>query len=190
MTSFKRASPTSRPLPRWRHLATNAFLVLTFALGVWAAGLFVLTLLAITEPALLYSDQKAMIKAAGATVVAILALSQALTMEAARGNLPRGRFRIPALMRAHRWGGRLALLLAAAIAYFCLTDLGAPHQPLRVAIHGVFGATAFTVIAIKLAVIRFRPQLGSVVPWLGRSAALAFVVIWITSAFAFFTHNL
>lgn len=175
---------------RWRHVATNTYLVLTAVVALWAVGLFVLTLLAITQPAYLYSDQKASIKALGATVVAILALLQAFTMETARGTLPRGHLRIRVLMSAHRWGGRITLLLAAAIAYFCLTDLGAPHQPLRVAIHGFFGATAFTAVAIKLAIIRFRPRLGFVVPWLGRYVAVAFLVIWITSALAYFTHNL
>lgn len=175
---------------RWRHAATNTYLVLTAVVALWALGLFALTLLAITEPAYLYSDQKALIKAVGATVVAVLVLLQAFTMETARGTFPRGRLRIRVLMNAHRWGGRIALLLAAAIAYFCLTDLGAPHQPLRVAIHGFFGATAFSAVAIKLAIIRFRPQLSAVAPWLGRYAAFAFVVIWITSALAYFTHNL
>ena len=186
------ASPPVRTAhrSRWPHVATNSYLALTSIFALWALGLFALTLLAITEPAYLYSDQKALIKALGATVVAVLALLQAFTMEAARGTVPRGRLRIRLLFNAHRWGGRIALLLAAAIAYFCLTDLGAPHQPLRVAIHGFFGTTAFTAVAIKLAIIRYRPQLGSIVPWLGRYVAVAFVVIWLTSAFAYFTHNL
>jgi hypothetical protein len=181
-----RAHRTRRP-----DLFTTAFLLLTTVFGAWAFGLFVLTLLAITTPAFLYSDQKALVKAAGATVVAVLALTQVFTMETAMGTLPRGRLPMRLLMRTHRWSGRIALLLAAAIAYFCLTDLGAPQMPLRAAIHGFFGATAFTVVAIKLALIRFRPQLAyNVAPWLGRYVAFAFVMIWVTSALAYFTHNL
>jgi hypothetical protein len=57
---------------------TTAFLVLTTVFGAWTLGLFVLTLLAIAQPAFFYSDQKAaMIKALGATVVAVLALLHA-----------------------------------------------------------------------------------------------------------------
>ena len=85
----------------------------------------------------------------------------------------------------------LVAFFAYAIAYFCLTDLGAPQVPLRAAVHGFFGATAFTVVAVKLALIRFRPQLAyNVAPWLGRYVAFAFLMIWVTSALAYFTHNL
>lgn len=77
------------------------------------------------------------------------------------------------------------------MAYFCLTDLGAPIQPLRAATHGFFGATAFSAVGIKLALIRFGPRLAyDAVPWLGRYAAIAFVAIWFTSAWAYFTHTL
>jgi hypothetical protein len=187
------ADGVTRPAHRTRRpdVFTSAFLVLTTVFGAWALGLFVLTLVAIAQPALFYSDQKAMIKALGATVVAVLALTQVFTMETVMGTLPRGHMRMRLLMRIHRWSGRSALLLAAAIAYFCLTDLGAPQVPLRAAVHGFFGATAFTVVAIKLALIRFRPQLAyDVAPWLGRYVAFAFVMIWVTSALAYFTHNL
>jgi hypothetical protein len=187
------AESASRPVRRTRRpdLYTSAFLLLTAVFGAWALGLFVLTLLAVAQPAFFYSDQKALIKALGATVVAILALAQVFTMETAMGTLPRGRMRMRLLMLTHRWSGRIALLLAAAIAYFCLTDLGAPQVPLRAAVHGFFGATAFTVVAVKLALIRFRPQLAyNVAPWLGRYVAFAFLMIWVTSALAYFTHNL
>jgi hypothetical protein len=147
--------------------------------------------LAITQPQFFYSDAKAALKAAGATVVAFLAVSQLYTMESTMGHLPRAGFRIRALMRAHRWGGRLALVLAAVIAYFCMTDLGAPSSPVRGAIHAVLAASAFTAIAVKLLLIRFRPNLAyDIAPWLGRYAAAAFVGVWITSAVAYYTGNL
>jgi len=170
---------------------TTVFLILTAVFGGWALVLFILTMLAIAHPAFFYSDQKALIKALGATVVAVLAVSQLITMETTMGHLPRRGVPIRLLMRAHRWGGRTALVLAAAVAYFCLTDLGAAQQPLRAAMHGFFGATAFTVVAIKLALIRFRPEVAyNVAPWLGRYVAFAFIMIWATSALAYFTGNL
>jgi hypothetical protein len=79
---------------------TTVFLVLTAVLGIWSLTLIVLTLLAIAQPAFLYSDQKAALKAAGATVVG-----------------------------------------------------------LRGAIHGFFGSTAFIAIAVKLALLKWRPSL-------------------------------
>jgi hypothetical protein len=170
---------------------TDAFLVLTAIFAVWGVALVVLTFAAIAQPAFFYSDQKSAIKAAGATVVAFLAVSQLYTMESTMGNLPRAGLRVRLLMRAHRWGGRLALILAALIAFFCMTDLGAPPSPIRGAVHAVLAASAFTAIALKLVLIRFRPGLAyDVAPWLGRYAAVAFVGVWITSAVAYYTGNL
>jgi hypothetical protein len=170
---------------------TDLILAISTLFGAWGLGLIILTALAIVQPAFLYSDDKAMLKVAGSTVVAILALSQTYTMHAAMGHVPRGGLKIRQLMAGHRYGGRIALVLAAVIAFFCMTDLGAPTQPLRVAIHAFFAATAFVVIAIKLALIRFRPHLAyDVAPWLGSYAAFAFVVVWISSAVAYVLGDL
>jgi hypothetical protein len=171
-------------------LLTNVFLVLTGTLAVWSVALIVLTLLVITSPGF-YSFEKAPLKAAGSTVVGLLALGQLWSMETAMGHLPRAGLKMRLLMRAHRLGGRLALVLAVVVAYFCLTDVGVETNVLRGAIHGFFGSTAFVAIAIKLALIRFRPTLAyDAAPWLGRYAAAAFIVVWITSAYAFYTNSL
>jgi hypothetical protein len=170
---------------------TDLFLVLSAFFGLWGVVLIVLTALAIVQPAFFYSDAKAAIKAAGASVIAVLALSQVYTMESTMGHLPRRGLKMKHLMRTHRWGGRIALVLAAVIAYFCMTDLGAPLNPIRAALHGFFGSTAFAAIGIKLGLIRFRPLIAyDVAPWLGRYAAVAFIVVWITSAYAFYTGQL
>jgi hypothetical protein len=171
-------------------ILTEAFLVLTLALGIWAVSLIVLTTLAITQPGF-YTLQKAEIKALGSTVVALIAISQLYTMEARLGHLPRAGLKVKYLLRAHRWGGRIALMLAALIAYFCITDIGTPTSPIRPFLHAVLGASAFSVIAIKLTLLRFRPQLGyRIAPWLGRYAVVAFIGIWITSGYAYFTNTL
>jgi predicted ferric reductase len=169
---------------------TELFMVLTLLLGVWAVSLIILTTLAITQPSF-YTFQKAEIKAIGSTAVALIAISQLYTMEARLGHLPKAGIKVKYLLRAHRWGGRIALILAALIAYFCITDIGTPTSPLRTIIHAALGASVFSVIAIKLALLRFRPQLGyRVAPWLGRYAVAAFIGIWITSAYAYFTNTL
>lgn len=171
-------------------LLTEVFLVLTLSLGLWAALLIVLTVFAIVQPAY-YTFAKADIKAAGATVVALLALSQAYTMEARLGNLPRAGIRAKYLLRAHRLGGRTALILAAVIAYFCITDIGPATSPLRVFVHGLLGMSAFLAVGIKFTLLRFRPTLGyRWAPWLGRYVAVAFIGIWITSSIAYWTHTL
>jgi predicted ferric reductase len=171
-------------------ILTEVFLVLTLVLGLWAVVLIVLTALAITQPGF-YTLQKAEIKAVGSTIVALIAISQLYTMEARLGHLPKAGIKVKYLLRAHRWGGRIALLLAALVAYFCITDIGTPTSPLRPLIHAVLGASAFLVIAIKLWLLRFRPQVGlRIAPWLGRYAAVAFIGIWFTSAYAYFTNTL
>ena len=169
---------------------TDIFLVLTLALGVSAAVLIVLTALQIAHPTY-YGFPKAGIKAAGATVVALLAISQAYTMEARLGNLPKWRFRVKYLLRAHQWGGRIALTLAAFIAIFCLTDIGAATSPTRVLLHGILASTAFLAAGIKFSLLRFRPDLGyRVAPYLGAYMALAFIGVWFTSAYAYWTNSL
>ncbi len=169
---------------------TDVFLVLTLALGVWAAVLIALTALAIAHPTY-YGFPKAGIKAAGATVVALIAISQAYTMEARLGNLPKGRFRVKYLLRAHQGGGRVALILAALIAIFCMTDIGAATSPTRVLLHGTLGSTAFLAAGIKFSLLRFRPNLGyRVAPYFGAYMALAFLGIWFTSAYAYWTNTL
>ena len=95
------------------------------------------------------------------------------------------------LMRGHRWAGRTALVLAAVIAYFCMTDIGAPTSPLTSAVHGAFGGTAFGAIAVKLGLLKWRPALAyDAAPWLGRYAAVASAVSWATSVLAYYTDIL
>ena len=174
--------------PDW---LTDAVLVITGVFGVWAVALVVLTVIGITQPVFYYTDQKAAIKALGSTVVVLLTFSQFYTMESVLGHLPRGRIKMRSMMRVHRIGGRLAIVLAALIAFFCMVDVGAPHDPLRVAVHVAAGATAFALLGIKFALIRWRPSLayGSA-PWIGRIVAVCFVAIWITSGLAYISGNL
>lgn len=186
--SAPKVYPHKTRAPDW---LTDVVLVITAVFGVWAVGLVVLSFIGITQPAFLYSDQKSAIKALGATVVVLLTFSQFYTMELVLGHLPRGRIKMRSMMRAHRWGGRITVVLAAFIAFFCMTDIGAPSSPLRVAVHAVAGSTAFALLAIKFGLIRFRPSLAyDTAPWIGRIVAICFVAIWITSAWAYFSGQL
>jgi hypothetical protein len=174
--------------PDWM---TDVVLVITGVFGVWAVALVVLTFIGITQPAFYYSDQKSAIKAAGSTVVVLLTFSQFYTMESVLGHLPRGRIKMRSMMRVHRIGGRITIVLAALIAFFCMIDIGAPREPLRVVVHVVAGSTAFALLGVKFALIRWRPSLAyDTAPWIGRVVAICFVAIWITSGLAYFTGNL
>jgi hypothetical protein len=120
-----------------------------------------------------------------------LTFSQFYTMESVLGHVPRGRIKMRSMMKVHRWGGRILIVLAALIAYFCITDVGAPREPLRVVVHAVAGSTAFALLGIKFALIRFKPSLAyDTAPWIGRIVAICFVAIWITSGYAYFTNSL
>jgi uncharacterized protein DUF6529 len=193
-TSVPAEVPGTAPAKRTRKpdALSAAFLALTGVFGVWGLSLFVLTVLAIVQPKFLYDDQKNLLKAVGATVVAVLAGFQALTMYAAMGIIPRGQIKMKYLMRGHRYGGRIAIALAVAVAWFCIVDRGAATDPFpRAAIHTFFGSTAFAALAVKFSLLRWRPALAyDVAPWLGRYVAIAFIVIWITSAYAYFTGTL
>jgi Family of unknown function (DUF6529) len=170
---------------------TTLFLVVTAFFGAWAVALIALTTLAIAQPSFLYSDWKVGLKAGGATVVAAIALLQAYTMGAAMGTFPKLGIRMKYLMRSHRYMGRIALVLAAVIAFFCMTDIGAPQSPLTSLLHGIFGSTAFVAIAIKLGLLKWRPAVAyDVAPWLGRYAVFAFLVVWVTSVLTFYTDIL
>jgi Family of unknown function (DUF6529) len=188
------ATPTAKVYPRKTRTPdwlTDLVLVITGVFGIWAVALVVLTSIGITQPAFYYSDQKSAIKAAGSTVVVLLTFSQFYTMESVLGHLPRGSIKMRSMMRVHRWGGRIAIVLAALVAFFCMTDIGAPSNPLRVVVHVVAGSTAFALLGIKFALIRWRPSLAyDTAPWIGRVVAICFVAIWITSGLAYFTGNL
>jgi len=191
MTTAPAASAPRERRTRVPDRLTDLVLVVTVVFGIWAAALVVLTFIGITVPAFYYVDQKAAIKAAGSTVVVLLTFSQFYTMESVLGHLPRGSIKMRSMMRVHRIGGRVAILLAAVIAYFCITDIGAPHDPLRVAVHAIAGSIAFSLLAVKFALIRWRPHLAyDAAPWIGRIVAVCFVAIWITSGLAYFTGNL
>jgi hypothetical protein len=170
---------------------TDLVLIVSGVFGIWAVALTVLTLIGITQPAFYLTDPKATIKAAGATVVVVLSITQLYTMESVMGHLPRRGIKMKVMMRAHRWSGRIAIVLAALIAYFCITDAGVPKAPVRSFIHAVFGASAFAALGLKFALIRFRPELAyNAAPWIGRYIVLAFIVVWLTSSYAYFTGQL
>lgn len=88
----------TRPTDVW----TTIFLILVAALGAWSLVLIVLTLLAIAQPSFFYSDEKAALKALGASLVGLIAIEQAYTMGAAMNKVPRFGLRTWARRAARR----------------------------------------------------------------------------------------
>lgn len=161
---------------------TTLFLALTATLGAWSLALIAITLAAIVDPANDYDDDLFDLKAVGAVSVALIAVGQAFTMGAAMGKVPRLGLRMGTLMRTHRRIGRIGLLLAGVVSFFCwrASDTGAP-TPDGI-LHGALASTGFLAIAVKLALLKWRPSLAyGVAPWLGAYAAVAFVLVAVSA---------
>lgn len=172
-------------VPDW---LTDVVLIVTGAFGVWSVILVGMTFLSLADPAYYTTDQKAFLKAIGSTVVVILTFSQFYTMESVLGHLPRGSIKMRSMMRVHRWGGRIIIVLAAVIAFYCMVDVGAPTETTRQLVHVIAGTLAFVLLGIKFALIRFKPYLAyDTAPWIGRIVAVCFVAIWISSGYAYLT---
>ena len=121
-------------------------------------------------------------------MVLLLTFSQFYTMESVLGHLPRGSIRMRTMMRVHRIGGRIIIVLAAVIAFYCMVDVGAPPDTMRQTVHIVAGTLAFVLLGIKFGLIRFKPYLAyDTAPWIGRIVAVCFVAIWISSGYAYLT---
>jgi hypothetical protein len=92
--------------------------------------------------------------------------------------------------RAHRWSGRLALLLTLPVFFHCVTMLGFQTPDLRVAVHSIAGSFIYGVVAAKLLVIRHHSS--NYAPWvlpvLGGSLAAVLTMLWLTSSLWYFTN--
>jgi hypothetical protein len=172
---------------RW----TSGLLAVIVLFSAWALVVLVLAAAGVVHPAGRYPVDTIAVKAGLSTAVALLAAGQLYTMESARGHLPRGPLPALTLMRFHRWEGRVAVVLVLLTAYFCLVDLGTPTSSSGQDVHGFLAATALGAIAVKLGLLRFRRGAAyRFVPWLGRYAAFAFVIVWVTSVVAYYTGHL
>ena len=172
------AAQPARKRTRRTDVWTTLFLALTATLGAWSLALIALTLAAIVDPANDYDDDLFDLKAVGAVTVGLIAIGQAFTMGAAMGKVPKLGLRMGALMRTHRRVGRIGLVLAGVVAFFCwqASETGAPTADGIV--HGALASTGFLAIATKLALLKWRPALAfGAAPWLGAYAALAFILV-------------
>jgi len=121
--------------------------------------------------------------ATGATVFAIVQVVSALVMY---GKIPR----VTApdwIGTLHRWSGRIAFLLAVPVAIHCLYALGFQQYSTRVLLHSVFGCLFFGAFTVKMLILPKRDLPGWVLPVVGALVFTLLVVIWLTSAYWFFS---
>src|SRR5437868_4193654 len=121
--------------------------------------------------------------ATGATVFAIVQVASALVMY---GKIPR----VTApdwIGTLHRWSGRIAFLLAVPVAIHCLYALGFQQYSTRVLLHSVFGCLFFGAFTVKMLILPKRDLPGWVLPVVGAVVFTLLVVIWLTSAYWFFS---
>jgi hypothetical protein len=121
------------------------------------------------------------------TGVAVLAVLQLLLALAFYGRLPR----VPAwpwLGPAHRWIGRLTLLLSLPVAVHCLYSLGWQGVQPRVLIHGFCGCVFYGAFVAKMLLLS-RPGSGSgwAIPVAGGLVFAAIAGLWLSSALWFFS---
>jgi hypothetical protein len=121
--------------------------------------------------------------ATGATLFAVVQVVSALVMY---GKIPR--VTAPDWIGGlHRWSGRIAFLLAVPVALHCLYALGFQQYNTRVLIHSVLGCLFFGAFTVKMLILPKRGLPGWVLPVVGALVFTLLVVIWLTSAYWFFS---
>jgi hypothetical protein len=118
-----------------------------------------------------------------ATVCAIIQVVSALVMY---GKVPR--ISAPSWIGGlHRWSGRIAFLAAVPVAIHCLYALGFQNYSTRVLLHSVVGCLFFGAFTVKMLILPKKGLPGWVLPFWGAVVFTALVLIWLTSAYWFFS---
>src|ERR1700730_6084335 len=184
-------APTARqPLPPQRAASNTAKLVIPCVIG----GLVALTLgiygrlhsptgIAVNIAGFSSPGSVKSWLATAATLFAVVQVGSALLMY---GKIPG--VAAPSWTGAlHRWSGRIAFLLAVPVAVHCLYALGFQHYSTRVLLHSVFGCLFFGAFTVKMLILPKRDLPGWVLPVVGAVVFTLLVVIWLTSAYWFFS---
>ena len=124
-----------------------------------------------------------------ATATLLLVVVQVTTALWMWGRLP-GAGPAPGWVPAgHRWSGSMAFVLTVPVALHCLWSLGFVTTTPRVLLHGVVGCAFYGAYAAKMLGLRLRGLPGWVLPVLGGSVFVLFLLVWTTSALWFFTRS-
>jgi hypothetical protein len=184
------AHPGTSPLPPTRAASSTAKLVVPCVIGALVAltlGLYgrlhsptglAVNIAGFSSPGYVKSWL-----ATGATVLAIVQVVSALVMY---GKIPQ--VTAPSWIGTlHRWSGRIAFLLAVPVAIHCLYALGFQNYSTRVLLHSIFGCLFFGAFTVKMLILPKKGLSGWVLPFWGAVVFTALVLIWLTSAYWFFS---
>jgi Family of unknown function (DUF6529) len=119
-------------------------------------------------------------------VVAALAVLQVGLALALYGKLPS----VPAwswIGPAHRWTGRLALLLSLPVAVHCLYSIGLQGTAPRVLIHALCGCVFYGAFVAKMLLLSRPGGGGWALPVAGGLLFAAIAGVWLSSSLWFFT---
>jgi hypothetical protein len=120
------------------------------------------------------------------TGAALLGLSQLATAARIYGQLhfpPAGRF----YSLAHRWSGRVAVLMTLPAAYHCILKLGFATHDVRTAIHSTVGGAFYGALSAKVFLVRVSNYPGWALPLAGATLFAFLALLWFTSAFWLFS---
>lgn len=81
----------------------------------------------------------------------------------------------------HRWGGRVLLVGAMAVALACLVGPAGATSPTRTVLHSVLGSVLFVVLMAKFVLLKFARGRQSWLPVAGTLLFLSFLGVWATS---------
>jgi hypothetical protein len=91
---------------------------------------------------------------------------------------------------AHRWSGRIAILLTVPVIIHCIYALGFQTYSFRVLAHSVLGCFfygAFVAKMLSLGLVRRDAMPRWLIPTLGGAVFLSLIALWATSALWLFT---
>jgi hypothetical protein len=123
-----------------------------------------------------------------ASVAVVLALAQVTTAARIYGKVGFLPERGAAIVRFHRWSGRIAFVFTLPVFFHCVTILGFQTPDTRVAIHSVAGTFVYGVFAAKVLVVRDKSLPGWALPAAGLTLASVLVLLWLTSSLWYFTR--
>ena len=125
------------------------------------------------------------VKAWLATVALLFALVQFASALVLYGKLPG--VRTPTWIGfAHRWSGRIAVLVSVPVAVQCLYALGFQSFGVRGLVHSVLGCFFYGAFTAKMLILSRRDTPAWALPLVGGLVFAAFVGIWLTAGLWYF----
>jgi hypothetical protein len=125
------------------------------------------------------------VKAWLATVACVFALVQVISAVVLYGRIPG--VRAPSWIGfAHRWSGRVAVLVSVPVAVQCLYALGFQSFGVRGLLHSVLGCFLYGAFTAKMLILSRRDTPAWALPVAGGLVFAAFVGLWLTAGLWFF----